>query len=241
MEEERRTAYEILQVREEADQVVLQAAYRALASVYHPDLNASPRAERRMAELNDAYAAVRSPEVRAAYDRPRKTANIPDARAAPAPIVTPPPSRATPGDGSALLDFGRYSGWSLADLARQDPDYLRRLSRHSSGIRYRRGIERVLKDSVRPPAPEQPMGFGIYLSRNAGTNRATSAAWVVDDLDRVMADLRERGVEFQDYDMPELLTVDGIGTSEDGSLSAWFINSEDNTPMIMQPAGAFPG
>ena len=155
MGEERRTAYEILQVREEADQVVLQAAYRALAAVYHPDLNASPGAERRMADLNDAYAAVRSPEHRAVYDRLRRPAEIPDARASAAPIVTPPPARATPGDGSALLDLGRYSGWSLADLARHDPDYLRWLSRHSSGIRYRRGIERVLKDSVKPPAPER--------------------------------------------------------------------------------------
>jgi len=91
------------------------------------------------------------------------------------------------------------------------------------------------------PAGGNPMGFGLYLSPNAGTNRATSAAWVVDDLDRVMAELRDRGVEFQDYDMPELLTVDGIGTSEDGSRSAWFIDSEDNTLMIMQPATAFPG
>ena len=40
--------------------------------------------------------------------------------------------------------------------------------------------------------------------------------------------------------MPELLTVDGIGTSEDGSRSAWF-HSENNTLMIMQPATAFPG
>ena len=63
----------------------------------------------------------------------------------------------------------------------------------------------------------------------------------MDDLDRVMADLRDRGVDFQDYDMPELLTVDGIGTSEDGSRSAWFIDSENNTLMIMQLATAIPG
>ncbi len=36
--------------------------------------------------------------------------------------------------------------------------------------------------------------------------------------------------------MPELLTVDGIGTSDDGTRSAWFIDSEGNTLMIMQVA-----
>ena len=85
-------------------------------------------------------------------------------------------------------------------------------------------------------AAGNPMGFGVYLSPNAGTNRATSAAWMVDDLDKVMSDLRGRGLRFEDYDMPELLTVDGIGTSDDGTRSAWFIDSEGNTLMIMQLA-----
>jgi uncharacterized protein (DUF3820 family) len=42
------------------------------------------------------------------------------------------------------LTFGRYAGWTLRDLARQDPDYLRWLSRHSSGIRYRTEIYQIL-------------------------------------------------------------------------------------------------
>jgi hypothetical protein len=43
-----------------------------------------------------------------------------------------------------VLDFGRYAGWSIRDLARHDPDYLRWLCRHSSGIRFREAIARVL-------------------------------------------------------------------------------------------------
>jgi len=35
-------------------------------------------------------------------------------------------------------------GWSLAALARHDPDYLRWLSRHSSGLRFRDEIQRLL-------------------------------------------------------------------------------------------------
>ena len=43
------------------------------------------------------------------------------------------------------LDFGRYVGWAVADRARHDPDYLRWLSRHSAGIRYRREIAELLE------------------------------------------------------------------------------------------------
>ena len=55
---------------------------------------------------------------------------------------------------SAVIDFGRYAGWRLADLARTDPDYLRWLSRHSSGIRYRRQIADLLDNMAAKPAAE---------------------------------------------------------------------------------------
>jgi hypothetical protein len=44
-----------------------------------------------------------------------------------------------------VLTFGRYTGWSLRDLARRDPDYVLWLSRHSSGIRYRTEIYSILR------------------------------------------------------------------------------------------------
>lgn len=42
------------------------------------------------------------------------------------------------------LDFGHYAGRTLAELASVDPDYLRWLERHPSGVRYRAEIHRVL-------------------------------------------------------------------------------------------------
>jgi hypothetical protein len=45
------------------------------------------------------------------------------------------------GPSGSVLDFGRYAGWSIGQLARFDPDYLRWLCRHSSGIRFRAEIE----------------------------------------------------------------------------------------------------
>jgi uncharacterized protein (DUF3820 family) len=43
-----------------------------------------------------------------------------------------------------VLDFGHYAGRTIAELAEADPDYLRWLERHSSGVRYRAEIQRVL-------------------------------------------------------------------------------------------------
>jgi hypothetical protein len=47
---------------------------------------------------------------------------------------------------SVMLEFGRYAGWTLGAIARQDPEYLLWLSRHSSGIRYRGAILRLLHE-----------------------------------------------------------------------------------------------
>jgi curved DNA-binding protein CbpA len=134
--------YAVLQVLPNAEQEVVNAAFKALALKYHPDHDATRRAAEKMAELNRAYSILRDERIRSAHDRTR--------RAASAGIIVAPPARtgavappATPSPGS-VLNFGRYAGWSLRDLARQDPDYLLWLSRHSSGIRYRTEIYGIL-------------------------------------------------------------------------------------------------
>jgi predicted enzyme related to lactoylglutathione lyase len=78
------------------------------------------------------------------------------------------------------------------------------------------------------------MGFAVYLSPNAGTNRATYAAWVVDNLDAVMAALRGRGLTFEEYDTPEVKTVDTVATSPEGSRTAWFVDSEGNILSLIE-------
>jgi uncharacterized protein (DUF3820 family) len=49
-----------------------------------------------------------------------------------------------------VIDFGRYRGWALKDLAKQDPDYLRWLARSSGGVRYRNQIHQLLPDEPEP-------------------------------------------------------------------------------------------
>lgn len=145
-----RDAYEVLQVHPRAEQLVIRAAYRVLASVYHPDRDASQAAPRRMPELNTAYDKVRSPDLHRAYDRLRTQ---PSSQTSP---IVPPPPRSGPdraaNEQSGVLAFGRYSGWTIRQFARQDQDYLRWLSRHSSGIRYRREIEIALRQTAAPAA-----------------------------------------------------------------------------------------
>jgi curved DNA-binding protein CbpA len=147
--------YQILQVAPTAEQEVLHAAFRALAMKYHPDRDSSARASRRMIELNQAYAMVREPELRTQYDRSQKVARARfDAAAVPpmngrSAAQPPPPQRTVRGKAAAdanvtRLDSGRYAGWSLKDLAQHDPDYLKWLARHSSGLRYRKEISLLL-------------------------------------------------------------------------------------------------
>lgn len=69
-----RDLYQLLQVDPAAEQEVVQAAFRRLASKYHPDKNPSEDAHRRMQELNEAYAVIGDPARRAAYDRQRQIA-----------------------------------------------------------------------------------------------------------------------------------------------------------------------
>ncbi len=64
------------------------------------------------------------------------------------------PGGAATFDGRTL-DFGHYAGRSIADLADEDPDYVRWLARHPSGVRYRAEIQRVLASAVPHPGDWQ--------------------------------------------------------------------------------------
>lgn len=137
--------YEVLQVHPRAHPQVITAAYRALARILHPDY-AGEHTDAPMARLNRAYATVRDPEARAAYDRERAAAATP-ARAGSRPTAPSPPAT---GRRGTVLPYGRYAGWALQDLVRQDADYLRWLARHPSGRQFRAEIERLLAQHAAP-------------------------------------------------------------------------------------------
>jgi len=73
----------------------------------------------------------------------------------------------------------------------------------------------------------------MYPTPNAGTNRASQAFWQVDDVEREVAELKKRGVRFEEYDMPGLKTKDGIATAG-GAKTAWFKDTEGNILAVVQ-------
>ena len=73
----------------------------------------------------------------------------------------------------------------------------------------------------------------MYPTPNAGTNKASTAFWSVQDVEQEVADLKSRGVVFEEYDMGQLKTVNSIATGG-GAKAAWFKDSEGNIMAIIQ-------
>jgi curved DNA-binding protein CbpA len=207
--------YKVLQVDSEAEDEVIQAAYRRLAQKYHPDVATGPDAAARMAAINAAWEILRDPSKRAAHDLVRRLAVRDAERAATASGQPPardhggsartgsagtgsartadegqgsdsgaPPRKAEtvssdwtsgrsshgggydpslmgspdglgaagppPGDPSgAVLNFGRFAGWSLGEIARRDLDYIEWLDRMPIGRPYRDELDAILRRTGR--------------------------------------------------------------------------------------------
>lgn len=202
--------YKVLQVDSEAEDEVIQAAYRRLAQKYHPDVAGSDGLDR-MTAINAAWSLLRDPAQRADLDRARRTAAPGPTAAAPSPSTTrpaapgrpsPPPGqsgagpsprpssrpqpprppesvssdwtsgrsgqgggydpqsmRAADGLGAAgpapgdpvgsVLNFGRFAGWSLGEIARRDLEYLEWLDRMTIGRPYRDEVDAILRRTGR--------------------------------------------------------------------------------------------
>jgi curved DNA-binding protein CbpA len=224
--------YKVLQVDPEAEDEVIQAAYRRLAQKYHPDVAAGPEAAARMASINAAWEVLRDPARKASFDLARRlerraaeraadatagagTAGPADAagRSGPAPArpgssspfrdraaqsPRPPdpsasdwsagrssqgsgydPSRMRAPDGFAaagpppgdpsgsVLNFGRYAGWSLGEIARRDLEYVEWLDRMPIGRPYRDEIDAILRRTGRrrSAAAEEGERRGLFRRR----------------------------------------------------------------------------
>jgi catechol 2,3-dioxygenase-like lactoylglutathione lyase family enzyme len=110
------------------------------------------------------------------------------------------------------------------DLARARAFYAEKLGlepveQRPGGLRYRCGSGR----------------FSLFASAGAASGTDTQMAWEVDDIVAVVAELRRRGVVFEQVDLSGLRTVDGIAEVDAnypsagvGELAAWFRDSEGN-------------
>jgi curved DNA-binding protein len=61
--------YEVMGVGRDATQDEIKRAYRKLARKYHPDVSKEPDAERHFKDVGEAYAVLKDPEKRTAYDQ----------------------------------------------------------------------------------------------------------------------------------------------------------------------------
>lgn len=130
--------YTVLGVATSSARDTILEAYRRLARVHHPDRPGGSHDH--MVQLNRAWAVLGDAASRRAYDR---SVGIPDRQPA-APAAARPPAAA----GETVLDFGRYAGASLRQIAAEDPDYLEWLARSMIGRAFRAEIETLLH-----PAP----------------------------------------------------------------------------------------
>jgi len=73
----------------------------------------------------------------------------------------------------------------------------------------------------------------LYPTPNAGTSKASQAFWDVADVDAEIAELKKRGVVFEDYDMPGERSPSGAVTAG-GAKAAWFKDSEGNILALIQ-------
>jgi catechol 2,3-dioxygenase-like lactoylglutathione lyase family enzyme len=95
------------------------------------------------------------------------------------------------------------------------------------------------------PSEERPGGllyrcasgeFALFESAGASSGTHTQMGWDVDDIDATVAELKTRGVEFEEVDVPGLRTIDGIAEVSGnypskggkGERAAWFRDSEGN-------------
>jgi catechol 2,3-dioxygenase-like lactoylglutathione lyase family enzyme len=102
------------------------------------------------------------------------------------------------------------------------------------------------------PSEERPGGlryqcgsgaFSLFKSAGVPSATHTQLAWEIDDIESTVAELRARGVVFEEYDLPGLKTVDGIAEVAGnypsrggiGERAAWFRDSEGNILGIGQP------
>ena len=78
--------------------------------------------------------------------------------------------------------------------------------------------------------------FHVYLSpEHAGKSTATLAGWGVNDVERVVDELTEKGVTFERYHEGQIITDErGIATFEGGAKVAYFRDPDGNTLSVAQ-------
>ena len=75
--------------------------------------------------------------------------------------------------------------------------------------------------------------INVYRSEHAGTNKATSLTFDVQDIEGEVRELKEKGVFFETYDVPGLERRGDLYVAE-GMKTAWFKDPDGNILSLLQ-------
>ena len=127
---------------------------------------------------------------------------------------------------TSLSDFKVGAGLAVSDMDRARAFY-------EGALGLRVGIDSG--DNVAYACGEGTM-FHVYLSPDhAGKSTATLAGWGVDDIERLVDELGEKGVVFERLDEGPIITDDkGIASFEGGAKVAYFKDPDGNTLSVAQ-------
>jgi catechol 2,3-dioxygenase-like lactoylglutathione lyase family enzyme len=135
-------------------------------------------------------------------------------------MTTDPTTSAAASNGATILTDSRIMAIvPSADIARAKRFYGGTLGLVDAGLStpgaqvvYRCGGDTLLE---------------VYERPVTGGAEHTLASWEVSDMRAAVEELRRRGVRFEDYDLPEVKTVDSISATGD-LREAWFRDPDGN-------------
>jgi catechol 2,3-dioxygenase-like lactoylglutathione lyase family enzyme len=76
--------------------------------------------------------------------------------------------------------------------------------------------------------------INLYRSEFAGTNKATALTFDVDDIDKEVSELKEKGIFFEHYDLPGLAARGDLYVGEKGFKTAWFKDPDGNILSLVE-------
>jgi curved DNA-binding protein CbpA len=137
--------YDLLGVSRDASADEIAAAYRAGVRLHHPDVSVAADAEATMVKLNEAFAVLRDPQRRDAYDR---SLRLPAADAAPAGPARSPDDPEPLRPRAPAPTFGLDDLWAKGTV----PDFARAEHRRINAARELRSYWRSQTEAA-------PLGF----------------------------------------------------------------------------------
>jgi predicted enzyme related to lactoylglutathione lyase len=117
-----------------------------------------------------------------------------------------------------------HAALPATDLERAKRFYAEKLSltptqERAEGVRYECGHGSVLF---------------VFPASTSSRGEHTQAGIEVPNIEAAVAELRSRGVAFEEFDTRAIKTVDGIATEPGGARAAWFKDSEGNMLGLVQ-------